>query len=493
MLIWLAFQGSTILWASDAYECLKSVPFNPAPALRFIDYYNTTLQFQSTLKFLKDPPEGYQQPAIDVEGVLARIKANVTAGLYQNEYDFESDVQDLVYAIHDAHVDLRAGILAPFSFGSPYYISSVSEDGKKPPKVYFTDDIIHAQNDQFVWTPSPIATIQGEEVVSYLTKFASRNSVGMLEKHAEWNDLMGSPTQDILGARNLFAGDATFYPGDDLTFTFENGTDPIETFWLALYNYQLDTGPLTTGGDFYNFFVLGLQPSTDPQSIATPVDSSTVARKLKRQEDPSPSSDDDKSWATESFGAYSDSPDVAQPDLLINGGGVLTGYFLKDISVAVLSIPTFEQFGDYIDSFSTTVQNFIDEASANNMQRVVIDVQQNRGGVAVLAFDTFSRFFPQTEPFGGSRRRSHPMGNAVGKATTDWWNTLDPNNDTEVFDWALGLADEWVIPPRLDAETGTNFPDWGSYQGRPGDEFTRVVSGFSTVTWSQAWPTENLY
>jgi len=36
----------------------------------------------------------------------------------------------LVYAIHDGHVDLKAGILSPFSFGSPYAISSVSVDGK---------------------------------------------------------------------------------------------------------------------------------------------------------------------------------------------------------------------------------------------------------------------------------------------------------------------------------------------------------------------------
>jgi hypothetical protein len=117
---------------------MDTVPFHPDPALRFLEYYNTTLQFQSTLAYLKSPPVGYQQPAIDVEDILARIAANVTAGYYQSQYAFESDVLDLVYAIHDAHVDLRSGIISPFSFGSPYYISSVSEDGKSPPQVYLT-------------------------------------------------------------------------------------------------------------------------------------------------------------------------------------------------------------------------------------------------------------------------------------------------------------------------------------------------------------------
>jgi hypothetical protein len=117
---------------------MTAVPFNPAPALRFIEYYNTTLQFQSSLDYLKNPPAGYQQPAIDVMGVLGRIKANVTAGVYQNQYEFELDIQKLIYACHDEHLDLRAGILAAFSFGSPYAITSVSIDGKEPPKVYIT-------------------------------------------------------------------------------------------------------------------------------------------------------------------------------------------------------------------------------------------------------------------------------------------------------------------------------------------------------------------
>jgi hypothetical protein len=128
----------TIFYASDVYECLISVPFHQAVALRFLDYYNTTLLFHSTLAYLRDPPEGYQQPPIDVLAELGRIKAKVNDGYYKNQYAFEMDVQRVVYQINDAHVDLRAGILTPFSFGSPWQISSVSVDGKAPPKIYIT-------------------------------------------------------------------------------------------------------------------------------------------------------------------------------------------------------------------------------------------------------------------------------------------------------------------------------------------------------------------
>lgn len=142
--------GTTVFYASDVDTCLESVPFNQAPALRFLNYYNTTLQFQSTLAFLKDPPAGYQQPAIDVEGVLSRINANVTAGYYKTQYHFEQEVQSLVFAIHDGHVELRAGIMSPFWFGSPVSVSSASLDGVEPPKVYFTRKLDRPNP----WTPT---------------------------------------------------------------------------------------------------------------------------------------------------------------------------------------------------------------------------------------------------------------------------------------------------------------------------------------------------
>ncbi|KAH8680521.1 hypothetical protein BX600DRAFT_444595 [Xylariales sp. PMI_506] len=466
-----ANSGTSIFYASDIYACLESVPFNQAPALRFLSYYNTTIQFQSTLAFLKNPPEGYQQPAVDVEDILTRITANVTKGIYQNQYEFEADVQRLTFAMHDSHVDLRSGILSPFSFGSPYYVSSVSIDGKQLPKLYLTEDIIAAQSNGWSWTPSPISEINGEDAVSFVTRFASQNSLGRLEDHAEWNDMMGGPTGDILGSTNIFGGDATFYPGDELNFTFENNTD-LETFWISYYNYMSNTGPISTGGDMYNFFVLGLAPVTNDSYV----DSVTDNRK-RQEDDGSGDGVDLTSWNSESSGAYPKPADLYQEELLINGGGVVTGYYLEDASTGVLSIPTFEQFGDNLDQFSETVQAFIDGAKSRDLAHIVIDLQQNQGGSLVLAYDTYARFFPQTQPFAGSRRRSHELGNILGNVTTAWWNNLDPNNDEEAYNWELGLGDEWVISPRLNAETNDNFLDWEDYANGPstlGDRFSLV-------------------
>ncbi|KAK8042835.1 peptidase s41 family protein [Apiospora phragmitis] len=436
-------EDSYYFWAVDLQSFLSSVPFYADPALRFLEYYNTTLQFQSTLAFLKSPPGGYQQPAIDVGHVLHRIETNVTAGYCQNQYEFEVDLQKLVLAIHDAHVYLNIGLTTPFVYGSPYSISSVSIDGKEPPKAYLTgnlasDDIQQAQSDGWTWMPSPISQINGRDVIDYLTDFASLNSIGY--------------------------GAATFYPGDELTFTFENATDPLETFWLAYYTYPLDAGPIATSGDMYNFFALGLYPGVNGYPAHPNFESNTVGKRDDVQTDnneedlPEPSGGDGN-WSDESHQAYPEQPDVHQPDLQISGGGIVTGYYLHGLSTGVLSLPSFSQYGDYLNSFTQTVQEFIDGASKNNLSKIIIDLQQNSGGKLPC------------------RRRSHTLGNILGNATTNWWNKLDPESDEDFADWELGLVDEWVITPRVDAETGKNFANWQEYAGPKrnlGDDFTLV-------------------
>jgi hypothetical protein len=230
-----------LFWASEVFDCLKNVPFNPAVAERFINYYNQTLQFQSTLSVLANPPPSYQQPAVDVLLGLQNIKANISAGYYQNQYVFEADVQLLINQMHDGHVSLNAGSLSPFTFVSPYGLVSASEDGKSAPKIFLVDDIIDFRFED--WRPSSVEKINGVDVVEYLTRFGELNSDGYLEPHADWNAMMDSPVQDIQGGLSIFQR-AMFYPGDGLNFTFANGSS-LETFWWALYNENDYTGPVS--------------------------------------------------------------------------------------------------------------------------------------------------------------------------------------------------------------------------------------------------------
>jgi hypothetical protein len=200
--------------------------------------------------------------------------------------------------------------------------------------------------------------------------------------------LMQSAALDIQGFFEVFGGGTTFYPGDTITFTFENGTTLGPVPWLAYYFSSIDTGPLETGGDFYNFFVLGFYPASYVGDLDTPMSSSPIpSSPVATTGLPTPTATS-ASWQNS---AYPQNPDVVQPDLATDGGGFLTGYFLNDSSLSVLSIPSFEEFGDAIGNFSTTVTKFITQSLQARLTRVVIDVQQNSGGDVLLAIDTFKQ------------------------------------------------------------------------------------------------------
>jgi hypothetical protein len=142
------------------------------------------------------------------------------------------------------------------------------------------------------------------------------------------------------------------------------------------------TGPLTTGGDFYNFFVLGLSPeSWDPTSYFASIDASYRG-------DDNSTNQTLIAWENS---AYPPKTIVHQRDL--GSSGTLTGYLLDDISTAVLSIPSFDSD---VDSFSGVIVNFIERAG--DADKVIIDLQQNTGGQVALALDAYRQVWPSRDP-----------------------------------------------------------------------------------------------
>ncbi|KAK4223132.1 hypothetical protein QBC38DRAFT_459657 [Podospora fimiseda] len=453
-----------IFWAGDVYRCLVTVPFLNDVGLRFIEYYNTTLQFQSTLAYLQNPTPEYQQPAIDVVSELGRVKQKILDNQYQRQLDFEYDIHSIVLAMHDSHVTLSFGITAPFVFASPFDIVSASVDGKALPQPFLKEQIVRARNSDWVLQLSPIVTINGFPAVEYLTRFAKQNSFGNLEDHADWNDLFEHPANDIQGFYGTWGGQTLFYPGasledDGIIVKLANGTS-YNFRWLALLNELVNPGPLETAGDFYNYFVLGLEPASMQDSDDDDDDSDDFGFDFDNLKQIN-LTDQENIWVYESDGAYPKA-NISQKDLAVTGGGVVTGYFQEDIGI--LSLPSFYQFPDEAKEFSATVQKFITEAEKRKLKKIIIDIQQNRGGTVALAFDTFRRFFPE-EPdnlpwsWAGSRRRSHPLGDLLGTEITNFWNELDQDDDDK-WDEA---ANEFVISPRIDARNNQTFGNWAKY------------------------------
>lgn len=396
------------------------MPFNATVAIEFLHYYKDTLQFQSSLAYIKNPPSSYQQPAVDVLAGLDLIEKDVKAGVFKNEYAFEAAVQKLIYATHDAHIILNAGALSVFTFGSPLRIASVSLDGIAPPKIYSTgeldtllclcflandetDDIIETEYEWVDWVPSAISTINGIDVTEFLSEFAALNAPGTLEPHADWNQLMSSAAGDVNDRLSAFEGSSPFYPGENITFAFENGTTYEPFPWLATYTVPEDTPPINSGEDFYTFFVLGLYPEVDTSDDASPSSVPTTASSADASQNPtteaayttaaaptSSSTPEPMPTSWEYF-PYPSNPDVVQPNLGLIDGGVVTGYFLNDGETAVLSIPSFSVTGEAIRSFSSTIAEFLRRSKESGNKRVIIDVQKNGGGGALLATDTFKQ------------------------------------------------------------------------------------------------------
>ena len=341
--------------------------------------------------------------------------------------------------------------------------------------MFGVDDIVAVHNG-FQFNPSPVVAINGQGTADFLTSFAALQAVGYLEPHADWNSLMGSPAQDIQGGLNIFGGGLTFYPGDSLNFTLANGTI-IETFWIAFYSEPYYTGPLSTGGDFFNYFVLGLVPaSINDESLPPAFQTNSTDTNSTDADTGDAGSADTSSSAWIPFNAstaYPVNPDVVQDNLGISAGSV-TGYFLNDTATGVISIPTFDQFSGDVGAFSDAVADFINRAQEANLTKVIIDLQGNSGGLVELAFVTFRQFFPGQTPFAGSRRRSHNMAGTLGETFTDHWNGLAEDDD-EKIDLE---ANEWVVTERLNADTNKNFTSWKEYFGPRqynGDDFSLIV------------------
>lgn len=464
--------GYNLFYAVDVLECLVSVPFNKDVALRFIDYYNTTMQFQSTFSYLRNPPPTYQQPPVDFAHQLENIKTNVTSGYYRNQYAFEADIQHLVQSLHDDHVSLVGGALSAFSFGSSIPLMTLSVDGVKIPEVYFRHDV----QKHLQYPISPIAQINGEDAIDFLGRFAALNAYGSLEPHGDWNKIMYNPVQDILGMYDVFSMNAPFFPGDSLNFTMANGT-VFTTFWTALYTNPEFTGPLTTGGDYYNYFVLGLLPASYNE-VPLPCAWETNSTDCPRRPIVDRGAKSITSWFNKTHGAFPADPNVAQSGLTYgDGGGTVTGYIFDDVSVGVLSIPSFVSFGLDIRNFTATVDDFIRAAQKRNTAKVIIDLQGNTGGLVELAFVTFAQFFPQHYPFAGSRRRNHKLADVLGTSLTEYWSELAPNDGNK----SLLAANEWVITDRLNAQTGQNFTSWAEYFGprrEENDDFFSLVERY---------------
>lgn len=140
--------------AQLAYDCLTSAPLDSSAASDLVNSIIPYLPWQSgkldpsscswhrriierDLSYLKNPPAGYMQPAIDIYANLSLILNNIKSGHYKNEHAFQPHLYKTFQAVHDGHFRFAPDLLTKaLVFRRPIEIVSVSEDGIEVPKVY---------------------------------------------------------------------------------------------------------------------------------------------------------------------------------------------------------------------------------------------------------------------------------------------------------------------------------------------------------------------
>lgn len=118
-------------------ECLKAMPFEPKRAVSFVKEYRKYMQFQSTVDILKNPPADYPMPPTDLLGGLDEIEQKAGAGMYESQYEFDRELQSLVYSAFDGHLSVQLCSYSVFGgFVNKASLVSISSNGTTLPEVY---------------------------------------------------------------------------------------------------------------------------------------------------------------------------------------------------------------------------------------------------------------------------------------------------------------------------------------------------------------------
>jgi len=212
------------------------------------------------------------------------------------------------------------------------------------------------------YTPSPITSIDGWEVVSFLLV---QSLIGMSQDpDALWNqNFFQLANQDV----NNFQY-PSYYPGPTTNLTFANGTTRKFSN-SATVNLPLDG--VNTGDDAYAVFCSGALDSSASTTTTASAAASTTAAATTTEEAPS-------------------SPTVPlfPYPVIKHSLNSVAGYYLNETGltdVAVLQIQGFEApqgSGDdltYAQEFQAVVQKFLDAAVKSGKSKLIIDLQGNGG------------------------------------------------------------------------------------------------------------------
>ncbi|KAG7153081.1 Peptidase S41 family protein ustP like [Verticillium longisporum] len=240
-------------------------------------------------------------------------------------------------------------------------------------------------------------------------------------------DGMSLPVIKVYAGLSLgyFAGGGRLryvYQGPQTSLTFDNGTK------VTFENQALVKGNMTGVVDGPSFY----------EKFCTPraTDDSSAETQLVSDDSQAPSADQPVS---------SDYPKPVRA----SADGVISGYYLEGKGledVAVLSVLNFDPAKS--TEFQSVMDDFFKSAKAAGKTKLIIDLQANAGGFAILGYEVFGQLFPQQKPQDNGRWRKNPGFDAIARSYSEAVAGVDlattPSDDIVVaaetwFNWRHDL------------------------------------------------------
>ena len=317
-------------------------------------------------------------------------------------------------------------------------------------KVTFAEDVFLGRDRTSLgYTPSPVTTIDGKDIVTALKDMSLDNRLQDYDALYNTNfiEIAHIPINKL-----QFTPPKLKYPGDSNTFKFANGTE------RTIQNYATIRASsfrgVVDGATFYRRFCSPIK-SRPSSSSGGPGTTRTTPRTPP----------------------FYPTPEVIHSEYAIGG------YYLNDSAfadVAVLTIPSFDVSSSSGGTdFQDVLQQFLANAKAAGKKKLIVDLQANPGGLVDLGYEVFRQLFPNLEPYGASVFRAHSGLNVIGQTITDRFqheSAAPPPGLTEDEVFAISLSVGLNALDNLKPD-GSTFSSWSEFFGPQqanNDKFTSL-------------------
>ncbi|KAI1264341.1 hypothetical protein F5Y18DRAFT_79727 [Xylariaceae sp. FL1019] len=457
--------------ASQAYECLRSVPLHKEPAIRLIDELKPFLEWQSDQAYLKNPPPDYPYPPVDIFDELETIRSNIEENKYSGELEWQEQLYRAIAGKpHNGHLAYHPDLLTvPFEWVRPWTLVSVSEDGSALPVIKVLEDVVSPSDKS-----SYVVKINGLGAAEFI-KGRVADSSNSQDPDAGYNAMFFSQANKAeLKANGYFEGggrERFFYPGNTTALTFANGTT-LEKPNLARFHYgPYDWHNVEDAETMHKEFCRGAYDSGSSRRSAPALGSTPRSATPRTSIENFPESPGPLVSRQEEINQIEGYP----VPVLISDDQVVSGYFIEEPGFEDVAVLVMLSFDSYFISFQEAVQEFFAQAVEAGKTKLVIDVQANGGGTILQGYDTFRQIFPDIVQDGPTRWRSSSTFNALSEAISPVCANYTPKVDFQDLDNACTTVNNWRNDLNDTNGRFTSFPDkFGPINGK-GDNYTNYM------------------